>query len=196
VALNYEADDESIWKAGRRLKAAISDRQPYARLPKDLTVIALGVPSVGINIMRRLVLRREVRHPRPHIRAIVDLEQPARFESRITLGDTRDQMGMVRCVVDWRLGEEERRTSRFFAEALDAELRAADLGHLESVHGLKRARRSLWMIWAAICTSSAQPAWRRGPKMAWSIPIAGCLELKIFMWRALRCSPLAGMPIR
>ncbi|MFT0876290.1 GMC family oxidoreductase [Rhodopseudomonas sp. G2_2311] len=136
LCLYYEADDYSIWKAGRRVREAIRGRTFDRRFLNDVLTVTFGIHSVGMNVIRRWILGREVIHKKPIIRAVIDLEQVPRPDSRITLASEMDSVGMRKCVVDWKLGELELRTARMFAEFLDQELKLAGLGAL---------RRSEWL---------------------------------------------------
>jgi choline dehydrogenase-like flavoprotein len=49
-------------------------------------------------------------------------------ESRVTLGETRDALGMRRVRMDWRLGELERRTALEYARTVASELARLGLG--------------------------------------------------------------------
>ncbi len=52
---------------------------------------------------------------------VVDSEQGPNSDSRVSLGDDRDQLGLPMATVDWRLGELERRTMGAMVEAVAAE---------------------------------------------------------------------------
>jgi choline dehydrogenase-like flavoprotein len=62
-------------------------------------------------------------------------EQEPNLESRVYLGDTRDELGMRQLVLDWRVTEHDLRSWRRFAEVAAAEFERLDLGrvrlHLE-----------------------------------------------------------------
>jgi choline dehydrogenase-like flavoprotein len=130
VALYYEADDFSIWKTAARVRQSLNRRSFNRQFLKDVLTVALGVGEIGTNIVRRWILGREVLHKNPVIRAIIDLEQVPRPESRITLSPDVDAMGMRKCIIDWRLGELERHTANLFANFLDEEFRTSGLGVL------------------------------------------------------------------
>ncbi len=137
VALNYEADDESIWMAGKRLRDVIKRRRPLQmNFLADLATVVFGASSVGGNIARRWVLGREIIHKNPVIRAVIDLEQAPRPNSRISLLDERDSLGMRKAVVNWMVGDLERKTAAAFGEFLDEELRHNGMGEL---------RKSQWL---------------------------------------------------
>jgi choline dehydrogenase-like flavoprotein len=49
-------------------------------------------------------------------------------DSRITLSDARDQLGMRRTKIDWRIGELERRTASEYARTVGSEFARLGLG--------------------------------------------------------------------
>jgi choline dehydrogenase-like flavoprotein len=61
----------------------------------------------------------------------IDCEQKPRAESRITISDECDRLGMPVCVVDWKVGGEEHETVKKFAAIVDRNL------HDAGIKGLK-----------------------------------------------------------
>ncbi|NKF21967.1 FAD-dependent oxidoreductase [Solimonas marina] len=61
----------------------------------------------------------------------VRAEQAPNPDSRVTLGDECDALGMPKLQLNWRLSEIDKRTVRTLALAVDAGLRRRDLGHVE-----------------------------------------------------------------
>jgi choline dehydrogenase-like flavoprotein len=57
-------------------------------------------------------------------------EQEPNFDSRVYLGDVRDELGMRQLVLDWRVTERDLRSWRRFAEVAAAELERLDLGRV------------------------------------------------------------------
>lgn len=89
-------------------------------------------------------------------------EQAPDPDSRVTLGATRDRFGVPRPVVDWRLGELERRSIRRAEESIDAELRFAGLGRLDHLLGNEQPRRILRGHWHHLGTTRMDDDPRRG----------------------------------
>ena len=56
-------------------------------------------------------------------------------DSRVTLGEDRDALGMPRPVLDWRLTEDDRRSVRRTIELLGASAGEAGIGRVEVLHG-------------------------------------------------------------
>lgn len=135
ASIIYEASDESSW--GRLKRLLRSTKQSRAMSPRNLLPALGALSRLPIrNLVRRFVLGREIHHAQPSVHVDIDLEQRPLRESRIVLGDDRDSLGVRRVVVDWRISEIERRTARFFADALAVQLEKLDLGRLEKAQWL------------------------------------------------------------
>jgi choline dehydrogenase-like flavoprotein len=65
------------------------------------------------------------------------LEQPPDPENRVTLHSSRDDLGLPKAAVHWRIGEDELETMRVFHRVLRHELQRSGLGELDSalLHG-------------------------------------------------------------
>lgn len=62
---------------------------------------------------------------------VVRAEQAPNYHSRVLLDSERDALGMPKLKLDWRFSELDKRSVRVAVEALDAELRRLDMGHVE-----------------------------------------------------------------
>lgn len=129
AVLLYDADPASGWellkdrfsRSVRRNTNASAQRRRFSFF--DLALIAQ-------NVVRRGVLgRHSLVSPRA-VRVIVDVEQQSRPESRITLSEARDDLGMRRVSIDWRLSDLERTTARRFAELLKAQFAHLGIGEV------------------------------------------------------------------
>ena len=97
-----------------------------------------GRPALGdlkhaphfLRAAARVARGRDPALPTDAIRVLTVIEPVARDESRLTLGDERDPLGVPRLRVDWRLGEEERRAAELLVTTLDDELRRTGAGAL------------------------------------------------------------------
>jgi choline dehydrogenase-like flavoprotein len=129
AVLRYRPGQQGAWQALKALKLAL--REGRVR-PSVIAKAAAGMLRLPVgNLMRRYLLGREVRHADAVIDIVIDLEQVPDASSRITLSNDTDTLGVCRAIVDWRISETERRTSRFFAEALKQEFERLDLGTVE-----------------------------------------------------------------
>ena len=101
-----------------------------------VNVAMLAALVRGTGDVLRLVWSAKVRKRRAVSRRAkvwinIDMEQPARAESRIRLSDTRDALGLQKAFVDWTIGEEERETARRFARVMQGEFERAGFGPIE-----------------------------------------------------------------
>ena len=69
---------------------------------------------------------------------IVDSEQTPDRDSRVSLGHNRDAMGRPQAVVDWRLGELERRTMLAMVEAVSTEFKRLNLALVRPAEWLRQ----------------------------------------------------------
>jgi choline dehydrogenase-like flavoprotein len=130
--LTYHADPRSGWE---RLKSGLAGAG--AQAVRDLAA-SVADP---LDVMRNLRRRASGRHPALRTEAIdvvIDLEQEPDPESRITLSDNRDALGMKRVRIDWRISENERRTAARFADHLSTEFTRLGLGALRPANWLER----------------------------------------------------------
>ncbi|MGH2971488.1 MAG: GMC oxidoreductase [Gaiellaceae bacterium] len=115
---------EAALRARRRIRA---HKAPAVR---DLALVAGGLPELAAGAVRAARGREPA--PRPErIRLLTIVEQVARPDSRLTLGDELDPLGVPRARIEWRLGEEERLAIDTFVAVLDEELRRTSTASLE-----------------------------------------------------------------
>jgi choline dehydrogenase-like flavoprotein len=132
AAMYYHARPDSPWKSGARLRAALEMRTPYKGMLKDALNAMGGAASVVTNAGRRLVLGRPAIIADPIVTILVDLEQEPNPDSRVMLSEQRDQLGMRRAKVDWKISEIERRTSNVFNGYIAHELKRLGFGETEA----------------------------------------------------------------
>jgi choline dehydrogenase-like flavoprotein len=126
VVFDYSAS--SPLEAALRVRRALKARQHISA--PDLGRIVVGAPRLATAAMR-VTRGREPAPPPDAVRVLTVVEQVPRAESRISLAEERDPLGVPRLRVDWRLGEEERRSIQVLVETLDDELRRTGAGALE-----------------------------------------------------------------
>ncbi|MYL96727.1 hypothetical protein GR702_02925 [Novosphingobium sp. FGD1] len=137
VILTYEADPDCGWEAFKELAGIAPDEgaRGYGRSGAALR-LARDPGSAVSNLWRRGWQKRHAAFPVRGIDLVIDLEQKPDPESRVTLCDDRDRLGMRRARVAWRVNEEERRTSLRFAEILSDHFEATGIGHVEKADWL------------------------------------------------------------
>lgn len=126
AVLTYDADPNSAWE---RAKRALRGK---SKNPLGDAAHAFGrFDQVALNAWRRGALGRQPVLETRQINLVVDLEQAPDPESRLTLADTRDALGMRRIKADWRIGELERKTAARFAELVAGEFARLGLARVK-----------------------------------------------------------------
>lgn len=106
---NEALDDP--WSALKRLRAR--DRDTTLR---DLGVLVKHPWLLSQQLRRKLIERQPVLRKLASVELICDLEQDPDPDSRITLSDVSDALGMPRARIDWRISELQRYTVVRFAQ--------------------------------------------------------------------------------
>lgn len=130
--LTYDARPESAWKSGARLLAAFKSGKLYGRALHDIANAASDTGNVAANFFRRVFQGRPAILPDPLVTILIDLEQEPNAESRVTLSEQRDPLGMSRAKVDWRISEIERTTARYFNGLIAEQLKQLGLGQTDA----------------------------------------------------------------
>jgi choline dehydrogenase-like flavoprotein len=94
---------------------------------RHLLNVAVGLPAVGTTFARRLT---ELVRPRPRLSLKTVVETTPNPESRVTLGERRDALGMPRVHVDWRINSGDLRGFSRLYDVMRAELARLGLGRL------------------------------------------------------------------
>lgn len=124
----FDYDENSPVEAALRARRSLRERRRCD--PRDLSRMGVGAPQLAAAGWR--VARGREPAPRPEaIRILTIVEQVPHAESRLTLADQTDPLGVPRLRVDWRLGEGERRSVELLVATLDEELRLTGAGALE-----------------------------------------------------------------
>jgi choline dehydrogenase-like flavoprotein len=132
--LNYAAAEPRGRAAARELSSALQGRRPPRGLgAADLAGALCELGPVGVAAFRRFAQGRPSPVPLTGGRLKILLEQAPNRESRVTLADEVDALGVPRARVDWRLTELDRRTARVFTRTLDQEFRRVGLARLRDL---------------------------------------------------------------
>lgn len=112
----------------RRLLRAVQSGE--LRMPRLEEVCALvrGGGELTRLVFSRLVQRRRRSPSYGGVRLLVDVEQAPNPESRITLSQKKDALGVPLPALDWRLSGQEQATLSAYSRALAAEFDARGLG--------------------------------------------------------------------
>ena len=108
---HHAVDDP--WTAIKRLART---RGRPGNLFQDLSAIGRQPRLAARQLRRRFMDGRPVVHKIDGLDLVCDVEQSPDHNSRITLSDTCDALGMPLARIDWRIGELERRTVQRFAQ--------------------------------------------------------------------------------
>ena len=107
------------------------DAARRGELPDDAARCAREVLAGAAPIARNL-LARVLARGRTQLVARLALEQAPDPNSRIFLSSRRDALGLPRVLLDWRLGEVDRRSALRFLEIARDALRASGMGEIQS----------------------------------------------------------------
>jgi len=122
VWLNEVPAADNPWCALRRL------RRGEGNVIRDAGALASNMGLVAAGVGRRmrertLIARRGMLQKLHRLELYSFVEQQPNPDSRITLGDQMDKLGMRVARVDWRIGEEEQRTFRRIAQLVHQEFK-------------------------------------------------------------------------
>ena len=98
-----------------------------ASVVRHLRNAAFGLPAVGSTVARQLI---EMVRPRPRLALRTAIETTPNPESRVTLGEKRDALGVPRVRVDWRINPGDQRGLHRLFEVLRPEVARLGLGQL------------------------------------------------------------------
>ena len=133
----YEGDPESGSTAAQDIWRKLRYGRWPADVGSDVWRIMRDMRGVGVNLERHFHHGRPPLLPVEAIDLVVDIEQVPDRDSRVTLGDKLDALGLPKVVVDWRVSELERETARAFMLHLGADF---------SRRGLGRMRLEPWVL--------------------------------------------------
>ncbi|NNL84360.1 MAG: GMC family oxidoreductase, partial [Myxococcales bacterium] len=107
-----------------------------AEFPEDLGHDALAIARDLSGLFGDLRSNGPEQPLRPRLEVRALLDQTPNRESRITLADERDALGLPRIAVNWRLRENDRRTLLYLSETVAGELGRLGLGRVRVAHWL------------------------------------------------------------
>jgi len=114
VAKPVESHSESVWDKLSRHVNRVTDDLSHITTPQDQRI-------------------NYVRQPIDHIEVHLGLEPVPNPESRVTLSNEVDRLGLRRVRVNWQLSELELKSARETMEILGAEVARANIGRLKSL---------------------------------------------------------------
>ena len=120
--------------AAVRLLRGIRERRSPPHVGRQLARAIAGLPGITADLAERRRRKRDGRRAtsRGRVYRLDHMgEQLPDPESRVTLSDQRDELGMPRIRLDWRLSPTDLRSMARSQEILDEELRRAGAGRLQ-----------------------------------------------------------------
>ncbi len=132
----HDHQQPGLAAARRLLTAARAHRMPK-RFWRDAVMAARAPLPVAHDAYRRYALSRSSGIRPSAVWLQLWLEQPPDPDSRISLGAATDSLGLRRAEVRWRVGENERRTSRVMTRWIAEDLRrlgVAQVRELSAMH--------------------------------------------------------------
>jgi choline dehydrogenase-like flavoprotein len=134
AVLQYQGDPESgvtaaqdIWRALLTGRWAPDMGEKVGLIAGDFGAFANGLKH-RLSSGRSLVLEGSAGIPSRSAIVLLDLEQAPNPESRISLAQDRDALGLRRVTANWQLGELERRTAARFIGYIAAEFARLGIG--------------------------------------------------------------------
>ena len=123
-------DSDSSVSAVKTLFRAVRGRTvPPSGELRRLLRNSLADPAELLALMYRYWVQKRAGTPRRGRVFLAALcEMAPNPDSRITLSDARDQLGMRRAKIDWRIGELERRTASEYVRTVGSEFARLELG--------------------------------------------------------------------
>jgi choline dehydrogenase-like flavoprotein len=121
--------DSSVAAMKTLFRAARGKTLPPLNELRQLVGNAMADPGELLGIIYRYGIQKRAGTPkrgRVYLAALSEMAPDP--NSRITLSDARDQLGMRRTKIDWRVGELERRTASEYIRTIASEFRRLEVG--------------------------------------------------------------------
>jgi choline dehydrogenase-like flavoprotein len=137
AVLQYQGDPESgvtaaqdIWRSLLTGSWPPGMGEKVARIAGDFGAFAHGLEH-RLSSGHSLALEGSAGVPSRSAIVLLDLEQAPNPDSRISLAEDRDALGLPRVKADWRLGQLERRTAARFINYIGAEFARLGIGRCQ-----------------------------------------------------------------
>jgi choline dehydrogenase-like flavoprotein len=145
--LEFETSPDSAYVAAKEAYQQLRRRWINGALLRKLAQCALHLPELLRPVYAYLVQHRAYSPAVvPHVRILSEQEPTA--ESRISLSESKDALGMPRSRIHWQLTELTRHTLTRYAEVLRAEFARTGLGELQPPEWLRDGGTD-WRRWVS-----------------------------------------------
>ena len=149
--LSVPAEDDP-WDAIKRLKNLLKHQKPVKPVHQDVLAIVTQPWAVLTGLYRQLVKRRSPLPKSDQLFIYSLIEQLPDPESRITLSNRKDALGMPISKLDWKISQREQQTARRLGELVNQEFQRI---------GLPQPKLSDWLYaqegWQTHFTDRAHP---------------------------------------
>ena len=137
ATLTYDRKETPGLVAAREVSSSLQQRRRPTGLGRtQLRGAVMELDRVAIAGYRRFALGRPSAVALDRLRVKILFEQAPNALSRVSLSPERDELGLYKACVDWRLTDMERRTTRVMTDTMDAELRRLGLGRISGTEWL------------------------------------------------------------
>jgi len=128
----YEIPEDSAVDAAKLVLKSLKRPDLRPQVPRALWHVARRPHEVAIGAAKWAMFRTPMTSRRGTIYLGIQSEQAPNPDSRITLGDDRDALGMRRSVLDWRLTALDRHSILAFVEQVAREFARLGLGTIDT----------------------------------------------------------------
>jgi choline dehydrogenase-like flavoprotein len=130
-----EPQDSGI-AAVRNMLVSVQQGKLRQALTQNLAPMLHGAGDVVRLAWASKVKKRRAIGKHAVMRMNIDMEQPGNASNRILISQTRDELGLPKAVIDWRVGEAEYESAARFAQIVKDSLEAAGFAPLEWMPGV------------------------------------------------------------
>jgi choline dehydrogenase-like flavoprotein len=127
----YVPDGETAITSAKRAAEALRSKERRHELPGAVAGTLTRPHQMAAAAYRHFVLRQKASENFGPTYLGIQVETVPNPDSRITLGERRDALGMPLAIVDWRPTDAERRAVEIYARLLAEEFERAGLGRLD-----------------------------------------------------------------
>lgn len=115
----------------KRIYRTLKEKLPPNRAGRSLWLLARQASVRAREHLEPLLRRSSLQRHRKNIYVVVRAEQAPNPDSRVTLSNETDALGMPRINLDWRFSDIDKHTVSKLMSVFDAELRRCGYGHLD-----------------------------------------------------------------
>jgi choline dehydrogenase-like flavoprotein len=127
AVLRYQGDPESGWVAAKDILRELKAGRWAPDIGEKVWFVTRNLDELAVNVRRHLAGLQGFQLLRS-VEIVIDLEQAPNPDSRITLSEERDQLGLPKAKADWRLTSFEQRTAKAFTLFIAAEFARLGIG--------------------------------------------------------------------